>query len=46
MKKELTVFNFESNEVRTLTKNSEPYFVLADVCRVLNLKTIEMSQNA
>lgn len=36
--KEIQVFNFEQNEVRTLQVNNQPYFVLADVCRVLEIK--------
>lgn len=35
--KEIQVFNFEQNEVRTLQVNNQPYFVLADVCKVLDL---------
>ena len=38
MNKELQVFNFESNEVRTLTINGEPYFVGKDVAMVLGYK--------
>jgi prophage antirepressor-like protein len=35
---ELTIFdNSEFGEVRTLTRNGEPWFVAADVCRVLEL---------
>lgn len=33
----VTTFNFESNSVRTLTQNNEPWFVLADICKVLGL---------
>lgn len=36
--KEIQVFNFEQNEVRTLQVNNQPYFVLADVCKVLEIK--------
>lgn len=39
MTNNVTVFKFENNEVRTLTKNGEPWFVLADVCKVLGLTT-------
>ncbi len=35
--KEIQVFNFEQNEVRTLQINNQPYFVLTDVCQVLGL---------
>lgn len=33
----ITPFDFNGNEVRTLTVNNEPWFVLADVCNVLEL---------
>lgn len=33
--KELQIFNFESNEVRTATINNEPYFVGKDVAEIL-----------
>ncbi|MEX5936955.1 BRO-N domain-containing protein [Mammaliicoccus sciuri] len=35
---ELQIFNFDSNEVRTVVKNSEGYFNLNDVCKVLDIK--------
>lgn len=34
---ELQVFNYQSNEVRTVVQNGEPWFVLKDVCAVLGL---------
>lgn len=34
---ELQVFNYQSNEVRTILVNGEPWFCLADVCRVLGI---------
>lgn len=37
--KELQVFNFENQNVRTVEQNGEPYFVLTDVCKVLELST-------
>ncbi len=33
----LTVFNFNENEVRIIDKEGAPWWVLADVCRVLGL---------
>ena len=33
----LRVFSYESREVRTVMKGGEPWFCLADVCKVLNL---------
>ena len=34
---ELSVFNFDSQALRTLTRNGEPWFVAADVCDALGL---------
>jgi len=34
---ELQVFNYQSNEVRTVMKDGEPWFVLKDVCDVLGI---------
>lgn len=34
---ELTVFNYESSEVRTLEIDGEPWFVLKDVCNILHI---------
>lgn len=36
---EVQVWNYESSEVRTVQVNGEPWFVLADVCKVLELST-------
>ena len=36
---EIQVWNYESSEVRTVQVNGEPWFVLADVCKVLELST-------
>ena len=33
----LQSFSYGSNEVRTVMIDGEPWFVLADVCRVLNI---------
>lgn len=35
---ELQIFNYQSNEVRTIMHNGEPWFCLADVCKVLGIK--------
>lgn len=35
---ELSIFNFESNEVRTIEVDGEPVFMMKDVCDVLDLK--------
>lgn len=34
---DLQIFTYESNEVRTVMRNGEPWFVLKDVCRVLSI---------
>ena len=43
---ELTVFNFNEKEVRTVIVNNEPYFVFSDLCKVLEYtnpsKSIEL----
>ncbi len=36
---EIKVWNYESSEVRTIEKDGEPWFVLADVCKVLELSS-------
>ena len=36
---EIQIFNYQSNEVRTVEMNGEPWFVLKDVCTVLGLTT-------
>ncbi|WP_439330764.1 BRO family protein [Mammaliicoccus sciuri] len=35
---ELQIFNFDSNEVRTVVVNEEPYFVGKDVANILGYK--------
>lgn len=35
----VATFNFREKEVRTIQNNGEPWFVLADVCKVLELTT-------
>lgn len=40
---ELQVFNFNSNQVRTILKNGEPWFVLKDVCEVLEISNHRMT---
>jgi prophage antirepressor-like protein len=39
---ELTVFNYNKDKVRTITKDGEPWFVLKDVCGVLELSNARM----
>lgn len=33
----IQIFNYQSNEVRTVEMNGEPWFVLKDVCNILNI---------
>ena len=35
----IQVWNYESSEIRTVQVNGEPWFVLSDVCKVLELST-------
>lgn len=37
MSNKVAVFNYENNQVRNITIKGEPWFVLADVCKVLEL---------
>lgn len=37
MNTNLQTWNYESSEIRTIQKNGEPWWVLADVCKVLDL---------
>lgn len=40
---DLTIWNYNNSEVRTLTLNNEPWWVLADVCKVLELSNPTMA---
>ena len=42
---ELSVFNFDSQAIRTLTRNGEPWFVAADVCEVLAIGNPSLAVN-
>ena len=37
MNNDIHIFNYNSNEVRTVQQNGEPWFVLKDVCDILGL---------
>jgi len=37
------VFQFEQNEIRTLTINQEPWFVAVDICKALELGNVTMA---
>lgn len=39
MSENLTTWNYNNSEVRTVTVNNEPWWVLADVCKVLEMST-------
>ncbi|WP_159990845.1 BRO family protein [Pelistega ratti] len=38
MSNQLSTFNFESNSIRTLVINNEPWFVAKDICDILGIK--------
>jgi prophage antirepressor-like protein len=42
METALQVFNFKGNQVRTVMKDGEPWFILRDVCEVLGLSNPSM----
>ena len=43
MTNNLSLFDFESHEVRTVMVAKEPWFVAADVCKVLGLPNVSMA---
>lgn len=43
--KELTIWNYNSSEIRTLTLNNEPWWVLTDVCKILEISHIKDTVN-
>ena len=38
---ELQIFTYQTNEVRTVQKNGEPWFVLRDVCNTLGISHVK-----
>ena len=40
---QLSTFTFETNSIRTLAINNEPWFVAVDICRALNLSSPSMA---
>jgi prophage antirepressor-like protein len=40
MTNNLTLFDFDSQSIRVLTINNEPWFVAQDICRVLEIKNV------
>ena len=43
MSTELQIFNYEGNQVRTVQRDGEPWWVLKDVCAVLGLSNSRMA---
>lgn len=43
---EIQIFNYNSNEVRTVQRDGEPWFVLKDVCQVLGMDTTQLKKVA
>ncbi len=43
---EIQIFNYNSNEVRTIQKDGEPWFVLKDVCGILGMDTSQLKKVA
>ena len=41
----IQIFNYNSNEVRTVQQNGEPWFVLKDVCAVLGIGNNRMASD-
>lgn len=42
---QLQIFNYNSNQVRTIVQNGEPWFVLKDVCEVLEISNHRMAKD-
>ena len=40
---QLSTFTFETNSIRTLAINNEPWFIAVDICRALNLSSPSMA---
>lgn len=41
--KEMQIFNYHNNQVRTIQKDGEPWFVLKDVCSILEINNNRMA---
>lgn len=41
--KDVTVFNFNQNQVRTVIKEGEPWFIARDVCDILELGNVSQA---
>ncbi|MFR8529965.1 MAG: Bro-N domain-containing protein [Anaeromassilibacillus sp.] len=42
---DIQIFNYSGNEVRTIQKDGEPWFVLKDVCTVLGISHVKDTAN-
>lgn len=42
---ELQIFNYNGNEVRTIQKDGEPWWVLKDVCEILGISHVKDTVN-
>lgn len=43
---EMQIFNYQNKQVRTVEKNGEPWWVLKDVCEVLEMDTTQLKKVA
>ena len=43
MENSLTAYNFDGQQIRTVTQNGEPWFVAMDICSALSLKNPTMA---
>jgi anti-repressor protein len=41
----LQIFNYESNQIRTVVKDGEPWFVAKDVCEILGLEQVSRAMD-
>lgn len=43
---DIQIFSYNSNEVRTIQRDGEPWFVLKDVCQILGMDTTQLKKVA
>lgn len=46
VQKDVTVFNFNQNQVRTVIKEGEPWFIARDVCDILEIVNVSDALSA
>ncbi len=46
MENSLTAYNFDGQQIRTVTQNGEPWFVAADVCETIGIKNTSDAMKA